>query len=60
MQQAEDWAHRLNQKQCVNVYYLFGAKTIDEVVYPLITSKSNVTAAALDNSKSDYNLVKKR
>jgi len=26
------------------VYYLFGKKTIDEVVYPLITSKSSVTA----------------
>jgi len=43
----------------VNVYYLYGKKTIDEIVYPLISSKSSVTSAALDNTKSDYTIVNK-
>jgi len=41
------------------VYYLFGKKTIDEIVYPLITSKSSVTSKALDNTKSDYTILNK-
>lgn len=57
MQQAEDRAHRISQDRCVNIYYMYGQKTIDELVYPLITQKSAVTAQSLDNQKSEYTMV---
>ena len=41
MAQAEDRAHRIGQDAaCVNIYYLYGAETLDEVIFPLINFKS--------------------
>lgn len=36
MIQAEDRAHRIGQKQNVNIYYLHGAGTVDEVLFQMI------------------------
>jgi len=41
MAQAEDRAHRIGQDaECVNIYYLFGQETLDEVIFPMINFKS--------------------
>lgn len=37
--QAEDRAHRIGQKQCVNAYYFLAKGTIDEIIYDLLEEK---------------------
>jgi SWI/SNF-related matrix-associated actin-dependent regulator of chromatin subfamily A-like protein 1 len=50
MAQAEDRAHRIGQDaECVNIYYLFGQDTLDEVIYPMINFKSHIIARTLDD-----------
>ena len=36
MIQAEDRAHRIGQKQNVNIYYLHGSGTVDDVLFNMI------------------------
>jgi SWI/SNF-related matrix-associated actin-dependent regulator 1 of chromatin subfamily A len=36
MNQAEDRAHRIGQKNCVNIYYLHGRATLDDLIFDLL------------------------
>eukprot|EP00913_Durusdinium_trenchii_P017968 g16886.t1 len=40
MQQAEDRAHRIGQKDCVTVHYLIAKKTLDEVLFKSLERKT--------------------
>lgn len=42
----------------MNIYYLYGQETLDEVIYPMINFKSHVIARALDDQSSDFKLSK--
>jgi len=44
--QCEDRVRRIGQKNCVNIYYLLGENTIDEVLWPMIKSKVEVAPLA--------------
>lgn len=48
MEQAEDRAHRISQQNQVNIYYLLGSQTIDEMIDYLIERKRQVVNAATD------------
>lgn len=50
MVQAEDRAHRIGQVNSVNIYYLFGESTIDQMIYPRLKNKSEVFANVLDGA----------
>lgn len=41
--QAEDRAHRIGVKKPVNVYYLLGKDSIDDIIWPLVNHKLKVT-----------------
>eukprot|EP00347_Sterkiella_histriomuscorum_P020832 403336296 len=56
MMQAEDRAHRIGQNECVNIYYLYGKETLDEILFPMIKLKSTVIARTLDDSKTDFKI----
>lgn len=61
MMQAEDRVHRIGQhSKCVNIYYLYGKETLDEVIYPMINLKSMVVANALDGANTDFKIQSKR
>lgn len=52
MIQAEDRAHRIGQEHtCVNIHYLFGPKTLDELIYQKLHEKHFVVTETLDNKK---------
>lgn len=46
--QAEDRAHRVGQKGSVQVRYLYAPGSIDEIMWPLLTSKLEVVGQVLD------------
>ncbi|CAI2373984.1 unnamed protein product [Moneuplotes crassus] len=54
--QAEDRVHRIGQENSVNIYYLFGKDTMDDIIFPVLKQKSHVISETLDAKKSDYNL----
>ena len=56
MAQAEDRAHRISQQNCVNVYYLYGPNTLDDLMFGMINEKSMVVNDALDGQKIDYKI----
>ena len=61
MIQAEDRAHRIGQDaECVNVYYLYGKETLDEILFPMINFKSSVISHTLDDQRSDFKIKSKR
>ena len=50
MIQAEDRAHRIGQEhECVNIHYLYGPETIDEVLFKMLNQKLNIFSNTLDN-----------
>ena len=50
MIQAEDRAHRFGQEhECVNIHYLYGPETLDEVLFKLLNQKQNIFSNTLDN-----------
>ena len=50
MIQAEDRAHRIGQEhECVNIHYLYGPDTIDEVLFKMLNQKQNIFSNTLDN-----------
>lgn len=52
MTQAEDRAHRIGQEHtCVNIHYLFGPGTLDEIIYKKLQEKHFVVTETLDNKK---------
>merc|ERR1712070_705731 len=48
MQQAEDRAHRIGQRDCVTVQYLVAKDTLDDVLYRSLEKKSKDTSLILD------------
>eukprot|EP00750_Incisomonas_marina_P006400 INCI14533.1.p1 GENE.INCI14533.1~~INCI14533.1.p1 ORF type:complete len:656 (+),score=80.35 INCI14533.1:292-1968(+) len=48
IQQAEDRAHRIGQKNCVNCVFLVAKNTLDDIMWPLIARKVRVLGNALD------------
>ena len=58
MSQAEDRAHRIGQSDSVNVYYLHGAGTLDDHIFKMISSKSEIISDTLDGKQDAYDIVK--
>eukprot|EP00347_Sterkiella_histriomuscorum_P013935 403362793 len=58
MTQAEDRAHRISQQNCVNIYYLHGPDTVDEMLFQMLAEKSQVVSDALDGKISEYHIKK--
>merc|ERR1712184_101652 len=50
MQQAEDRAHRIGQKNCVSVQYLIAESTLDELIFNCLGKKARDTGAMLNGS----------
>ena len=55
LRQAIDRVHRIGQKDCVNVYYLFATNTIMRHLVDIIDAKQRVLDAVLDGKESDEN-----
>ena len=52
--QAEDRVHRIGtQAACVNIQYMLGKGTVDELIWPLLCSKLECLSLALNGVKSD-------
>ena len=50
MIQAEDRAHRIGQEHtCVNIHYLYGPDTLDEILFKMLNQKQNIFSNTLDN-----------
>ena len=50
MIQAEDRAHRIGQEhECVNIHYLYGPDTLDEILFKMLNQKQNIFSNTLDN-----------
>ena len=57
--QAEDRAHRIGQESgCVNIHYLFGADTLDLLLFRKLNEKQNIVSTTLDNKSKDLNVTK--
>ncbi len=56
MTQAEDRAHRIGQQNSVNIYYLHGADTVDDMIFQILSDKSQVVSDALDGKVSEYRI----
>lgn len=57
MIQAEDRAHRIGQEHtCVNVHYLFGKDTVDEIIFPSLEEKFVVVSNTLDAKKMNMDV----
>lgn len=48
--QAEDRAHRIGQKSCVNAYYFIGINTVDEVIWKCLEDKRAITKQCVDGT----------
>ena len=46
--QAEDRAHRIGQKDCVNAYYFIATGTVDEMIWDLLEEKRKITKDVSD------------
>ncbi len=54
MIQAEDRAHRIGQEhECVNIHYLYGPDTLDEVLFKMLNQKQNIFSNTLDNTSQN-------
>ena len=50
MIQAEDRAHRIGQeRECVNIHYLYGPDTLDDILFKMLNKKQNIFSNTLDN-----------
>ena len=50
MSQAEDRAHRIGQEhECLNIHYLYGPGTLDDVIFKMLNKKENIFSNTLDN-----------
>ncbi|CAE8633637.1 unnamed protein product, partial [Polarella glacialis] len=50
--QAEDRAHRIGQRNSVNIHYLVASGTIDDIIWPSVSNKVEVVSAICDGQKS--------
>jgi hypothetical protein len=50
--------HRIGQKNSVNIYYLHGRDTMDDMLFELLQDKSLVTTGITDGSRKTLNLTK--
>ena len=50
--------HRIGQKNSVNIYYLHGHDTMDDMLFELLQDKSLVTTGITDGSRKTLNLIK--
>ena len=46
--QAEDRAHRIGQKDCVNCHYLIGENTLDPILYNYLLKKITNVSSFVD------------
>ena len=61
MLQAEDRAHRIGQTAShINIMYLYGESTLDEILFPMVQFKNSIVSNTLDGQKSDYKICKKK
>ena len=51
--QAEDRAHRIGQKNCVNVQFLCAKNTVDDMMWGSISNKLETLGQVLDGQKGD-------
>ena len=57
MIQAEDRAHRIGQEhECVNIHYLYGPNTLDEVLFKMLNQKQNIFSNTLDNKSQNMDV----
>ena len=56
MTQAEDRAHRIGQQNAVNIYYMHGPDTLDDMIFQILSEKSQVVSDALDGKISEYHI----
>ena len=54
--QAEDRVHRYGQTKDVSIHYLIAKKTIDDVIWPLISKKLNILGITLNGIKQHLNV----
>merc|ERR1712190_198832 len=55
--QAEDRAHRIGQKSSVNIHYLIGNGTIDDIIWPSVSRKVEVVSAMCDGRKDHLSVT---
>ena len=59
MIQAEDRVHRIGQdNECVNIHYLVGSDTLDDLIFQKLNSKHTVVTKTLDNQQKNLDLEK--
>ena len=57
MIQAEDRAHRIGQEhQCVNIHYLYGPDTLDEILFRMLNEKQNIFSNTVDNKSANMDV----
>ena len=56
LSQAEDRAHRIGQKNSVNIYYMNGRGTVDDHIFSLLHSKSLITSDVTDGFQKSLNI----
>ena len=58
LNQAEDRAHRIGQKNSVNIYYMNGRGTVDDQIFELLHNKALVTTDVTDGFRTSLNINK--
>lgn len=63
--QAEDRCHRIGQKDCVNIYYMYGKDTIDEKIMQIIEDKRAIAlniadGISIEQPNNDYEEILKK
>ena len=56
LNQAEDRAHRIGQKNSVNIYYMNGRGTVDDQIFEIVHFKQLVTTDVTDGFKTSLNI----
>ena len=56
LNQAEDRAHRIGQKNSVNIYYINGRGTVDDQIFSLVNYKQLVTTDVTDGFKTSLDI----
>jgi len=54
--QCEDRVHRIGQKNFVNIYYLLGKSTLDDLIWPMVERKLEVTGTCLAGQAKYMNI----